>query len=154
MAKNRKSTIPVLIDIKYSYSMNRFEEFYGDCVTYAEIEQESYIDLKSMLFEKINPDIKFRKFNRENNTLTVKADMLDKEFTLLKDILSGDVVNQKATKDKKNNPSGEPVAEYFNFFHEFKISNVKIMTMEDLLKCKKSIQEDELDECEKSEEEF
>lgn len=154
MAKSRKNTIPILIDIRYSHSMNRFEEFYGDCVTYADIEQESYIDLKSMVFEKICPDIKFRKFNRENNTLTIKADMLDSEFNLFKDILASKVIDQKATKDKKNNPSGEPIYETFNFFHDFKISNVKIMTKEDLLKCKKVLQEDEMDELEVNEDEF
>jgi hypothetical protein len=158
MAKNRKNTIPILIDIRYALSINSFEEFYGDCVTYAEIEQESYIDLKSMVFEKINSEIKFRKFNREKNTLTVRADMLDKEFKLFKDILEGNVINHKATKDKKNNPSGESINERFSFFHNWKISSVKIMTKEDLLKCKKVIQEDEMEELEnyssKSEEEF
>lgn len=154
MAKNRKNTIPVLIDIKYAHSMNRFEEFYGDCVRYSDIEQESYIDLKSMVFEKINPEIKFRKFNREKNTLTVKADMLENEFQLFKDILEGNVINIKATNDKKNNPSGEPIKECFSFFHDFVISKVKIMTKEDLLKCKKPIQDDEQDECEINEEEF
>lgn len=155
MAKSRKNTIPVLIDIKYAHPMNKFEEFYGDCVTYAYIEQESYIDLKSMVFEKICPDIKFRKFNRENNVLTIKADMLESEFTTFKDILERKIINQKATKDKKLNPSGEPINDYFNFFHEFKISNVKIMTKEDLLKCKKPLQEeDEQDDFENNEEEF
>lgn len=158
MAKNRKNTIPILIDIRYALSMNSFEEFYGDCVSYAEIEQESYIDLKSMVFEKIDPEIKFRKFNREKNILTVRADMLDKEFKLFKDILDGNIINQKATKDKKNNPNGEPIKERFSFFHNWKISNVKIMTKEDLLKCKKTIQENETEECDsynsKNEEEF
>lgn len=145
MIKNRKNTIPILIDIKYSHSMNRFEEFYGDGVYYSDIEQESYIDLKSMVFEKINPHIKFRKFNRENHVLTIKADMLEKEFISFKDIMNEIQVNQKATKDKKNNPEGNIINERFNFFHEFKISNVKIMTKEDLLRCKKIIPEDEFE---------
>ena len=79
MTKNRKNTLPILIDIKFNGSMNQFEEMYGDHVKYSEIEQESYIDLKGMIFEKINPTIKIRKFNREKQTLTLKADMLDKE---------------------------------------------------------------------------
>jgi hypothetical protein len=139
MAKNRKNTIPVLIDIRYAYSMNHFEEFYGDCITYAEVEQESYIDLKTMVFEKIGEEIKFRKFYRENNSLTVKADMLEKEFQIFKDILGGNVIS----KDKKNISTEESVQEKFTFFHDFMISNVKIMTKEDLLKCKKTLPEDE-----------
>lgn len=134
MAKNRKNTIPILIDIRYARSMNHFEEFYGDCVTYSEVEQESYIDLKMMVFEKVNPDIKFRKFYRENNSLTVKADMLEKEFELFKDILEGNIIS----KEKKNIHSEELIKEKFTFFHDFMISNVKIMTKEDLLKCKKN----------------
>ena len=86
MAKNRKNTIPILIDIRFNGSMNKFEEVYGEHIRYAEIEQESYIDLKSMIFEKINPNIKIRKFNREKNILTLKADMLDKEYQYLQDI--------------------------------------------------------------------
>jgi len=148
MAKNRKNTIPILIDIKYSYSMNHFEEFYGDCVTYAEIEQESYIDLKMMVFEKVGSEIKFRKFYRENNSLTVKADMLEKEFDLFKNILNGNVVSQ----EKKDAQSNEFLKEKFTFFHDFMISNVKIMTKEDLLKCKKTLQEDEEEVAEHSNE--
>lgn len=139
MAKNRKNTLPILIDIKFNGSLNKFEETYGDHVSYAEIEQESYIDLKGMIFEKINPNIKFRKFNREKHTLTLKADMLDKEYQLLQDILTKKIVNEKATNDKKINPSGAQIMEKFNFLHDFIISKVKIMTNEDLLKLKKNI---------------
>ena len=150
MAKNRKNTIPVLIDIRYAYSMNRFEEFYGDCVTYADVEQESYIDLKAMVFEKIDLNIKFRKFYRENNCLTIKADMLEWEFKLFNDILNENIIS----KDKKNIYTEEIMHEKFTFFHDFIISKVKIMTKEDLLKCKKTLQEDEeseLDVCENNE---
>lgn len=139
MAKNRKNTLPILIDIKFNGSMNKFEEVYGDHISYAEIEQESYIDLKTMMFEKINENIKFRKFNREKNVLTLKADMLEKEYQLLQDIIAKTAINKKATNDNKNNPSGEPIIEKFNFLHDFIISKVKIMTNEDLLKLKKAI---------------
>lgn len=150
MAKNRKNTIPILIDIRYAYSMNQFEEFYGDCVTYSEIEQESYIDLKTMVFEKVGAEIKFRKFYRENNSLTVKADMLEKEFDLFREILSGNVIS----REKKNIHSEEFLKEKFTFFHDFMISNVKIMTKEDLLKCKKTLQEDEEEVVEYNKNEF
>lgn len=139
MAKNRKNTIPILLDIKFNGSMNKFEETYGECVSYAEIEQESYIDLKSMIFEKINPNIKIRKFNREKNVLTLKADMLDKEYQLLQDILSEKIIDQKATFNKEENPNGIEIKERFNFLHDFIISKFKIMTNEDLLKLKKNI---------------
>lgn len=148
MAKNRKNTLPILIDIKFNGSMNRFEEVYGDQISYAEIEQESYIDLKGMIFEKINPNIKFRKFNREKHVLTLKADMLDKEYQLLQDILEKKIINEKATKDKKTNPEGKTIYDRFNFLHDFIISKVKIMTNEDLLKLKKNILLDENGEIE------
>jgi len=137
MSKNRKHTIPILIDIKFNGSMNKFEEVYGDHVTYAEIEQESYIDLKTMMFEKISDSIKFRKFNREKHILTLRADMFEKEFQILQDILLNKVVDTLATKDKKN-VSGEPIMQRFNFLHDFIISNVKIMTEEDLVRVKKN----------------
>lgn len=139
MAKNRKNTLPILIDIKFNGSMNKFEETYGDHISYAEIEQESYIDLKGMMFEKINANIKIRKFNREKNVLTLRADMLEKEYQLLQDILVQKIINEKETADKKLNPEGNIIKEKFNFLHDFIISKVKIMTNEDLLKLKKSI---------------
>lgn len=137
MTKNRKNTLPILIDIKFNGSMNQFEEVYGEHVKYAEIEQESYIDLKGMIFEKINPNIKIRKFNREKHTLTLKADMLEKEYQFLQDILAGKVVDEIKTNDKKKNPEGIEYKEKFNFLHDFIISKVKIMTEEDLLKIRK-----------------
>ena len=57
MAKNRKGTLPILLDLHYRYPINKFEEFYGDTISYSEIEQFSYIDLKEMVFEKINRGI-------------------------------------------------------------------------------------------------
>jgi len=138
MTKNRKNTIPVLIDIKFNGSINQFEEMYGEHVKYSEIEQESYIDLKGMIFEKINPNVKIRKFNREKQVLTLKADMLDKEFQLLNDIIDGKIINVKATANRELNPDGNIVKEKFNFLHNFIISKVKIMTQEDLIKAKKT----------------
>lgn len=137
MTKVRKNTLPILIDIKFNGSINQFEEMYGEHVKYSEIEQESYIDLKSMIFEKINPNVKIRKFNREKNTLTLKADMLEKEYQLLQDILGNKIINVGATADKEKNPEGKIIKERFNFLHNFIISNTKIMTDEDLIKAKK-----------------
>lgn len=119
MIKNRKNTVPVLIDIRYKYSINQFEEFYGDSMTYAEVEQESYIDLKRMVFEKVNKNIKFRKFTRQNKILTLKADMLAEEYNKFTEIYSG------LTDDK------------FTFLHDFFISYVRLMSEEDLKNAKK-----------------
>ena len=47
---------------------------------------------------------------------------------------------------KKNIYKEELVKEKFSFFHDFTISNVKIMTKEDLLKCKKTLQEEDEEE--------
>ena len=68
--------------------------------------------------------------------------MLEKEFGMFKDILNGSIVS----KDKKNIYTEEVVKEKFTFFHDFMISNVKIMTKEDLLKCKKTLQEEDEEE--------
>jgi hypothetical protein len=70
--------------------------------------------------------------------------MLEKEFKTFKDILAGNIVS----KDKKNIYTEEFVKEKFTFFHDFTISKVKIMTKEDLLKCKKTLSEDEEEEME------
>lgn len=139
MTKNRKNTLPILIDIRFNGSMNQFEEMYGEHIKHAEIEQESYIDLKGMIFEKIDSSIKIRKFNREKHVLTLKADMLEKEYQLIQDILADKIINVKATADRENNPNGQIIKEKFNFLHNFIISKVKIMTQEDLIKAKKCL---------------
>ena len=107
MIKNRKNTIPVLIDIRYRFSMNKFEEEYGENVHYSDIEQNSYIDLKEMVFELINKNIKFRKHARENGVLTLKAEFLEKEYE----------------KFISLNKDGE-----FNFIHNFVISDTRLFT--------------------------
>ena len=57
MKPNRKNTKNVLIDLSYDGSMNEFEEFYGFSITYQELEQQSYIEFKEMMFEYINKKI-------------------------------------------------------------------------------------------------
>jgi hypothetical protein len=80
MKKNRKNTNKLLINICYAYSINKFEEFYGFTVEYKELEQESYIEFKDILFENINPDIKFRKHDRIENDLIISAEMYPEEI--------------------------------------------------------------------------
>ena len=86
MKRNRKETSLYLIDIGYQGSMNSFYEFYGETVPYATVEQESYIDLKGMVYDMVSEKIKFRKHERNGMVLTLKAEMTDKEkekFTYL-----------------------------------------------------------------------
>ena len=131
MAKSKKELLPILLDLHYKYSMNKFEEFYGESVNYSSIEQESYIDLKEMSFEQISRGIKFRKFGRQGNVLTVKMDINSSDYELflkifrgeLDDEVSGDDVNRKR----------------FNFLHDFEISNIRDLTREEKIRFKKSV---------------
>ena len=99
MKKDRKNTKTILIDIEYKGNLNEFEEFYGDNVSYQEIEQESYIEFKNIMFEQIDPEIKFRKYGRFLKCLTIKADMLETEIKTLEEILNNDAF--KFTTDWK-----------------------------------------------------
>jgi len=120
MKPERPSTICVLIDLQYKASMNEFEEWYGDHISYQELEQSSYIEFKELIFEDISRGIKFRKYGRIGNVLTVKADMLKHEIEKFKKIL------------EKNE---------IKLVHEWIVSNVTIIT--DKLPEKGEIQDDE-----------
>jgi hypothetical protein len=87
MKGDRPNTITVLIDIQYKSALNAFEEFYGENISYQEIEQESYVEFKEIMFEKINRSIKFRKYGRIGPILTVKADMTNGEMEIFQGIL-------------------------------------------------------------------
>lgn len=106
MKAERQNTTIILIDMQYHDSINAFEEFYGDHITYQEIEQESYIEFKETMFEKIHRDIKFRKYGRIGHVLTIKADMLMTEIEKFKTML------------EKNS---------IKFVHNWEISNVTII---------------------------
>ena len=106
MKRERKNTKTVLIDIEYELSMNAFEEFYGEHVNYSEMEQESYIEFKLMMFENINENIKFRKLGRFGKCLSIKADMLEEEIKQFDDLLNKDI---------------------FNFTTDWKISNITLI---------------------------
>ena len=93
MKPERLSTTCVLIDLQYFSSMNAFEECYGDNVSYQELEQSSYIEFKELMFEKIGRGIKFRKYGRIGNILTLKADMLSYEIEKFKNILEKNQIN-------------------------------------------------------------
>lgn len=88
MKKERDNTEIVLIDIQYEGSLNTFECEYGDNVSYQEIEQRSYIEFKELMFDNICKDIKFRKYGRIGQVLTIKADMLSVEIDKLLKMIS------------------------------------------------------------------
>ena len=88
MKKERDNTKIVLIDIQYEGSLNTFECEYGDNVSYQEIEQRSYIEFKELMFDNICKDIKFRKYDRIGQVLTIKADMLSHEVDRLIKMIS------------------------------------------------------------------
>lgn len=148
MTKNRKGTIPLLLDLHYKFSANSFEEFYGDGVSYSEIEQTSYIDLKEMVFEKIGKGVKFRKFGRDGRVLTIKIDILPKEYELFLKVFNEEEVDEEFTNDPIRNPLGKTKFIRFNFMHDFKISNIRDLTNEEIIKFKKNLtmeNEDDID---------
>lgn len=128
--------LSILLDLHYKFSTNYFEEFYGDSVSYVSIEQESYIDLKEMVFEQIGRGIKFRKFGREGNVLTIKMDISSSEYELFLKIFKEEEVEDKLT--------GEIKKRKFNFLHDFEISNIRHLTREEKIRFKKYV--DPLDE--------
>jgi len=87
MKQDRPNTQVVLIDIQYHDSMNAFECWYGEHISYQEIEQKSYIEFKDLMFSHICRDIKFRKYGRIGQVLTLKADMLKNEIDNFKNLL-------------------------------------------------------------------
>jgi hypothetical protein len=93
MRPERKDTTTLLIDIGYKSSLNKFEEIYGENVSYKEVEQRSYVEFKELLFELIDKDIKFRKFGRIGQNLTIKSEMLVSEIEKLKELLKFDKIN-------------------------------------------------------------
>ncbi len=92
MKQDRPNTQVVLIDIQYNDSMNAFECWYGEHISYQEIEQKSYIEFKELMFCHICRDIKFRKYGRIGQVLTLKADMLKSEIENLKLLLESETI--------------------------------------------------------------
>ena len=87
MKQDRPNTQIVLIDNQYHDSINAFECWYGEHITYQEIEQKSYIEFKELMFNHICRDIKFRKYGRIGQVLTLKVDMLKSEIENFKNLL-------------------------------------------------------------------
>ena len=111
MKDERPNTTMVLIDLQYYSSMNKFEENYGDNISYQDLEQRSYIEFKEIMFSSINRDIKFRKFGRIGPILTIKADMLSSEIERFKRMLENNKIK---------------------FIYDWTVSNVTIIKDEEL----------------------
>lgn len=142
MAKSKKEVFPILLDLHYRYSMNKFEEFYGESVYYSEIEQVSYIDLKEMVFEKISKDIKFRKFGRQGNVLTIKMDINLCDYELFLKIFKEEDIDEEATERS----NGKTKYQRFDFIHDFTVSNIRDLTREEKIKFKKIIESDDFED--------
>ena len=110
MKKNRENTTIYLLDITYNGSMNAYYEFFGENVLYSEIEQASYIDLKEMVHEMVNDEIKFRKHEREGKILTLKVELSIEEKEKMDYLL-------------ENNK--------FNFLHNFFIKEIREYKIEE-----------------------
>jgi hypothetical protein len=92
MKANRKNTKEVLIDLSYHGSINEFEEFYGFSVKYQDLEQQSYIEFKEIMFESINDKIKFRKYGRIGDILTIKAEMYENEIEKFEELIQNNKI--------------------------------------------------------------
>lgn len=117
MTKERKKeSLTILLDLSYNGSMNAFEEFYGDSVSYQELEQESYIELKTLINKELGK-VKFRKAREiiQENALTCKLEMSKKQYEKLLHIYNGEILDKSG---KKHEP--------FKFVFNFKIHNIRI----------------------------
>lgn len=112
MKKDKGPITDILIEIRYRYSMNKFEEEYGDCINYDQLVQETYVELKDIVNKDLDRKIKFRKHGpREGMVRTIRAEMYDDEYERLSKTYSGDS---------------------FSFICNFVISSVRIATEAEL----------------------
>jgi len=96
--------ITVLMDIGYTKELNSFEEEYSFGVNYSTVEQETYIELKQMVFETVSRDIKFRKYGRQNMILIIESEMTRDQYQKFRELYK----------------SGN-----YNFVHDFKLGNIR-----------------------------
>lgn len=113
-------TLWILLDLVFNGSMNKFEEVYGDNVTYKELEQSSYLELKDMINESIGKIKKIRKVRDDSKKigLTCRMEMTDEQYVKLVSIYSS-------------------VSENFKFLYDFTIKNIRIEELEALPEDKK-----------------
>ena len=115
-----KKVVKILIDLEFNGSMNSFEEFYGETVSYQEIEQESYIDFKNMLQDFLGK-IKLRKAREisKPNSLTCRLVINNNQYELFKSIY------ERKEIDKELSTEENIIYKKFNFLHNFRINNLR-----------------------------
>lgn len=87
--KSDTNLLCVLMDIGFYDSANKFDEIYGEGVSYRQLEQDTYVELKSMVISLLNRKIKFKKCrdidkNADPMNLTVQAEMFEKEYDIFR----------------------------------------------------------------------
>ena len=132
MKSEKGEIVKLLLDIKFNGSQNKFEEFYGDCVSYREVEQDSYQDLKFIVEEELGK-VKFRKARDISGDLflTCKLEMREDQFKTFMSIYEGKEIDFDKTNNYIENPTGNIIYKKFVFLHDFIIDNVRSQSVED-----------------------
>lgn len=119
MAKQKY--IEVLVDLEYRGNQNQFLEFYGDSVNYQHVEQESYIEFKTMVDDYIGK-IKFRKAREisKDYSLTCRLTMTPSQYSLFQAIYKGEAVDEEESTEE------EVVYKRFFFLHDFTLRNLRL----------------------------
>jgi hypothetical protein len=119
MAKQKQ--IEVLIDLEYHGSQNQFLEFYGDTVDYQHVEQESYIEFKTMVNYHVGK-VKFRKAREisRDNSLTCRLTMTESQYSLFEAIYNGEVIDEEKSTEENT------VYKRFFFLHDFTLRNLRL----------------------------
>lgn len=131
MPSKKEEIVKLLLNIQFDGSKNEFEEFYGDCVSYQEIEQESYQDLKMMVEGEIGK-AKFRKARdiSGDDFLTCRVEMTTSQYEKFISIHEGKEIDIKKTNDYIENPEGRVIYKKFKFLHDFIIDSVRLQNKE------------------------
>jgi len=118
---DKKQPIEALVDLEFDGSTNKFEEFYGDSVTYQQVEQESYIEFKIMMNDFVGK-VKFRKSREISrpSSLTCRLTMSDVQYSLFEAIYKGESIDEEESTEDKI------VYHRFFFLHDFKICNIRL----------------------------
>ena len=116
-----KKQIEVLVDLEFDGSTNKFEEFYGDTVTYQQVEQESYIEFKIMVNDFVGK-VKFRKAREISgpSSLTCRLTMDEAQYSLFEAIYKGEKIDEEESTEEQE------VYYRFFFLHDFKICNIRL----------------------------
>ncbi|MDG1949222.1 MAG: hypothetical protein P8J32_00155 [bacterium] len=117
----KKQLVEALVDLEFDGSTNKFEEFYGDTISYQQVEQDSYIEFKMMVNEFIGK-VKFRKAREISrpSSLTCRLTMDEAQYSLFEAIYQGETIDEEKSTEE------QVVYKRFFFLHDFKICNVRL----------------------------